>query len=65
MRFYRGTLANEQRGTGSGLGLSIVRSVVEMHGGSVSVESTLGQGTRVSVLLPREVTVSSPTGGQA
>ena len=64
-RFYRGTLANEQRGTGSGLGLSIVRSVVEMHGGAVSIESTLGQGTRVSVHLPREVTVSSPTGGRA
>ena len=60
-----GTLANEQRGTGSGLGLSIVRSVVEMHGGTVSIESTLGQGTRVSVHLPREVTVSSPAGGQA
>ncbi len=60
-RFYRGTLANRERGTGSGLGLSIVRSVVEMHGGSVSIESTLGEGTRVTVHLPREVTVSSPT----
>jgi signal transduction histidine kinase len=61
-RFYRGSLANEERGTGSGLGLSIVRSIVEMHGGSVSVGSTLGVGTRVTVRLPREVTVSSPTG---
>jgi signal transduction histidine kinase len=60
-RFYRGSRSNEERGTGSGLGLSIVRSVVEMHGGSVSIESTLGEGTRVTVHLPREVTVSSPT----
>jgi signal transduction histidine kinase len=60
-RFYRGTLANRERGTGSGLGLSIVRSVVEMHGGTVSIESTLSEGTRVTVHLPREVTVSSPT----
>ena len=63
-RFYRGTLANEERGTGSGLGLSIVRSVVEMHGGNVAIESTLREGTRVTVHLPREVTVSSPTGGR-
>ena len=63
-RFYRGTLANEERGTGSGLGLSIVRSVVEMHGGTVSVESVLDEGTRVTVHLPRDVTVSSPSGGR-
>jgi signal transduction histidine kinase len=63
-RFYRGTLANEERGTGSGLGLSIVRSVVEMHGGTASVASTLGEGTRVTVHLPRDVTVSSPSGGR-
>ena len=43
-RFYRGTLANEERGTGSGLGLSIVRSVVEMHGGDVSIESDARRG---------------------
>jgi len=64
-RFYRGTLSNEERGAGSGLGLSIVRSVVEMHGGTVSIDSTLGEGTRVTVHLPRQVTVSSPAGDQA
>ncbi|MGZ6259562.1 MAG: HAMP domain-containing sensor histidine kinase [Candidatus Limnocylindrales bacterium] len=59
-RFYRGAQANEERGSGSGLGLSIVRSIVEMHGGRVSVESTPGVGTVVTVFLPREVTQSSP-----
>ncbi len=53
-RFYRGTRANEARGSGSGLGLAIVRSIVEMHGGSVTVDSRLGTGSRFSVFLPRD-----------
>ena len=53
-RFYRGSHANEARGSGSGLGLAIVRSIVEMHHGSISVESTLGAGSRFSVILPRD-----------
>ncbi|MBA3779750.1 MAG: HAMP domain-containing histidine kinase [Chloroflexi bacterium] len=59
-RFYRGSRANEVRAGGSGLGLSIVRSIVEMHGGRVAIESALGRGTSVSVTLPRDVSVSSP-----
>jgi len=38
--------------TGSGLGLAIVRDVVEAHGGSVSAESTPGQGTAITITLP-------------
>jgi signal transduction histidine kinase len=53
-RFYRGTRASEARGSGSGLGLAIVRSIVEMHGGSVSVESRLGAGSTFTVALPRD-----------
>ncbi len=53
-RFYRGTRANEARGSGSGLGLAIVRSIVEMHGGSVSVESRLNAGSTFTVVLPRD-----------
>jgi signal transduction histidine kinase len=53
-RFYRGSLANEARGSGSGLGLAIVRSIVDMHHGSVEVSSTLGAGTRFTVILPAD-----------
>jgi signal transduction histidine kinase len=59
-RFYRGSQASEPRATGSGLGLSIVRSIVEMHNGRVAVTSTPGSGTQVSVFLPADVSVSSP-----
>jgi signal transduction histidine kinase len=37
---------------GSGLGLFIVKTIVEAHGGSVSVESALGAGTTFTILLP-------------
>ena len=53
-RFYRGSSASEARSSGSGLGLAIVRSIVEMHGGSVEVESRVGAGSRFSVSLPRD-----------
>ena len=51
-RFFRGSRASEARGSGSGLGLAIVRSIVEMHGGTVSVESRLGAGSTFRVALP-------------
>jgi signal transduction histidine kinase len=53
-RFYRGSLANEARGSGSGLGLAIVHSIVDMHGGGIVVESRVGGGSRFSVTLPRD-----------
>ncbi len=43
-------LLSEERG--SGLGLSLVRSLTELHGGKMNVKSELGNGTRVKIILP-------------
>ena len=52
-RFFRGTNVGEARASGSGLGLAIVRSIVEMHGGTITVSSALGRGSTFTVTLPR------------
>jgi hypothetical protein len=43
---------NERSTGGLGIGLALVKGLVEMHGGSVSVESTLGAGSTFTVRLP-------------
>lgn len=42
----------EQRAAGSGLGLSLVRAFARLHGGDMTVESAVGEGTSVTVRLP-------------
>jgi cell cycle sensor histidine kinase DivJ len=42
----------DHKAMGTGLGLSIVKAMVKLHGGSVRIDSTLGQGTTVTVRLP-------------
>jgi cell cycle sensor histidine kinase DivJ len=42
----------DQRSAGSGLGLSLVRAFARLHGGEMSVESAMGEGTTVAVRLP-------------
>jgi len=50
--FYRGKEAQEQQIHGNGLGLSIVRSIVEAHGGRITVTSTPGTGSTFTMHLP-------------
>ncbi len=51
-RFVRGSNARRAKIAGTGIGLFIVRMIVEHHGGSVDVKSVLDQGSRFSVVLP-------------
>ena len=49
-RFETHSLGSRHRG--AGLGLSIVRSFVELHGGTVTLESAVGRGTTVTCVFP-------------
>jgi signal transduction histidine kinase len=51
-RFYRARSANEMAVPGTGLGLAITRALVDQHGGTIELESTEGEGTRVTITLP-------------
>jgi two-component system sensor histidine kinase BaeS len=51
-RFYRADKSRQRQGGQSGLGLAIAKSLVETQGGSVSVESVLGEGTTFTIVLP-------------
>lgn len=52
-RFYRVDEARQTNIAGTGLGLSIVKQVVDLHHGTVEVESTFGEGTSFVVRLPK------------
>lgn len=52
-RFYRGDASRSRtRGTGAGLGLAIARSIVQAHGGDITVESRTGGGAQFTFHIP-------------
>jgi signal transduction histidine kinase len=60
-RFHRGERTASDSSSGFGLGLAIVRELVELHGGKIEVESELGRGTTFTVELPSARLVSVNT----
>ena len=50
--FYRGRRAVDAQIRGTGLGLSVVRRVIDAHGGDIAIESRAGEGTTVVITLP-------------
>ena len=52
-RFYRATGAAGRTHEGTGIGLSLVHELVQLHGGDVSVESVVGEGTTFRVAIPK------------
>ena len=59
-RFYRVDKARTRQQGGSGLGLSIAKSIAKAHGGEIHVRSVVGEGTTFTVLLPILVEQTTP-----
>ncbi|MFD3163718.1 sensor histidine kinase [Herpetosiphon sp. NSE202] len=51
-RFYRADASRNRDTGGRGLGLAIVKQIIEAHAGTITVESTLGEGSNFQILLP-------------
>jgi cell cycle sensor histidine kinase DivJ len=58
--FFQARAAYDRKHDGTGLGFSIVRGLVLLHGGQVEIASRLGEGTRVTVRLPLDCEAARP-----
>lgn len=52
--FYRADQSRDRKSGGSGIGLAIVKQLVEVHGGSIEVASHVGKGSSFTVILPTD-----------
>jgi signal transduction histidine kinase len=57
--FYRASNAKEMGAEGTGLGLSLVKRIVDLYRGEIQVESQPGKGTTFTVLLPRDSEIAA------
>ncbi len=61
-RFYKADKSRRRSTEGSGLGLSIARTIIEMHRGTIAVASAPGASTTFTISLPGEQTATTPQG---
>lgn len=59
-RFYRADKSRNRKTGGSGIGLAVVKAIVEAHNGSVEVQSSLGNGSCFRVMLPLYSAIPDP-----
>ena len=64
-RFHQvdGTVSAVQEGTG--IGLALVKELIDLHGGTIEVESAPGQGTEFIITLPRDLPLTQEEGKRA
>jgi cell cycle sensor histidine kinase DivJ len=58
--FFQAASSYDRNYEGTGLGLSVVKGLVELHGGKFEIASRVGEGTHVSVRIPREAKAPLP-----
>ncbi|WP_158809613.1 PAS domain-containing sensor histidine kinase [Beijerinckia sp. L45] len=63
--FFQVKSAFDRPYEGTGLGLSVVRGLVGLHGGTIAIESELGHGTSVTIRLPLDCRFVTPNAGSA
>lgn len=64
-RFYRAANADLRRISGMGIGLYVVKEIVDQHGGTITVESTEGVGSTFTITLPLPEDASQAPGAEA
>jgi PAS domain S-box-containing protein len=64
-RIFEPFFSTKEKGLGTGLGLSTVYGIVDQNEGAMTVQSAPGQGTRISIFLPRVLAETEPRAGTA